>query len=807
MNFLLLILLSLPIASPRCTNCAAGKYVTDYPTCTCAQCPASKVTVSSGLSTCSFCPQGKYIHARQIWCYACNSGTYSSSESGVCLPCEAGTVVVQPSYQNGATACDRCAPGTFMSATGSLYCDVCEAGTFTSSFSFTICTNCARGSYSLQNFSSCLGCSAGSFASQIRATECTLCGLGTYSDQPLSSSCLACPPGTGSKIGAVNCAGCSRGTYLPTPTSPSCLDCLQGTFASADGASACLPCPPGRFMPFKNASSCLSCSPGLYSQTPGSTQCLACKPGTSSAFPDAPSESSCLPCPPGSFQSQPQSTQCALCQPGSFQDLENSTYCQLCAPGTFSTVTGLNRTCTLACSPGTFSSQGQTACDPCSTGSTYMPTTGASQCSPCTLCPGGFFYSSTCNSTSDSSCSPCAQCPVGTFQTSPCLSGSTVQTGQDRNCTLCSTCELGVTYKSSGCVNGEPLVCTPCTQCGDGMLRACTITSNTVCVEGMHCRKNYTFQKFAWITQEETCPQGQYLSGVEVSNVTLQKQKKCTQCPSYLYGPNGLWCEPCKGYRFPYWDSTACMCGVNTVPDESGICVCPQGFSFSEMGCRPCDLNTYSNASLTLRDDWYNQAKACSACPDGTYMHAYQGTHCLTCERGKYRNSDLYACLPCAQGFWATDPANQTSCVPCAKECPLGTYYSACPANSDPSLYECSPCPSIHPIGVFTGYVSDSIDTGCAWECPEGFYRTEQDACEVCADNPSCPPGYNLTKCSKYADFHCDVPCDDPAKPLQSSVWVQGCEWGCEEGYEKVLYDYVLWSSWDCAPKGSVVFT
>lgn len=460
----------------------------------------------------------------------------------------------------------------------------------------------------------------------------------------------------------------------------------------------------------------------------------------------------------------------------------------------------------MACPAGTFSARGQSACTECVHGQTFSDSPGSPSCTPCFTCLAGFFSSSLCNVTQDSACLPCSQCPIDTYQVSACSFGSPSVLGQDRNCTPCSTCELGVTYKSGGCVNGEPLVCTPCTYCLTGTFRACTLTSNAICVEGLHCRKNYTFEKLPWISQEETCPQGQYLAGVEVSNITLQKQKSCVQCPSYLYGPNGLWCEPCKGYRFPYWDSTACMCGVNTVPDESGTCVCPQGFSFSEAGCQPCGLNTFGNASLSLRDDWYNQANLCTACPDGTYMHAYQATHCLTCERGKYRVGDLYACLPCAVGWWAQDPANESSCTECSSQCPLGSYYAPCPANSNPSLYECIPCPEAPDYSTFLNVIGGGREVNCGWTCPLDFYRTELDECLECSNNKTCPPGYNLTYCSTFTDAHCDIPCEDAAKPLQNSIWLQGCEWGCQEGYEKVYYDYVLWSSWDCAPLGSAVF-
>lgn len=417
----------------------------------------------------------------------------------------------------------------------------------------------------------------------------------------------------------------------------------------------------------------------------------------------------------------------------------------------------------------------------------------------------GFYYTATCNVTMDSSCAPCSACPAGTFQTSPCISGSVVELGQDRVCAPCATCELGVTYQSGGCVNGEPLECSPCNSCS-GTLRACTLTSNAVCVEGMSCRKNYTFAEHAWITAEERCPQGQYLLGVEISNITLQKSKRCEPCPPFLHGPNGLWCEPCRGYKLPYWDATACTCGEGTVPDEQGDCWCPPGHSFTELGCQRCAQNTYSNASLRLRDDWYYQEQLCSPCPNGYFFLETGATACAACERGKYREGASYTCTACATGSWATDPTNSTSCTACEFSCQLGFYHAPCPANSDPSLYECLPCPPAPTYASYRFVLGGGEQTSCAWDCAEGFFRTEQGACQECSTRGACEPGYNLTLCTDISDAHCDEPCQDPDKPLLNSAWLRGCEWGCVQGYERVKYDYVLWVSYDCAPAGSAVY-
>ena len=63
----------------------------------------------------------------------------------------------------------------------------------------------------------------------------------------------------------------------------------------------------------------------------------------------------------------------------------------------------------------------------------------------------------------------------------------------------------------------------------------------------------------------------------------------------------------------------------------------------------------------------------------------------------------------------------------------------------------------------------------CDCVCDAGFYSVN-GTCAECASGP-CPPGYNRSACTDWADTNCDAACEDPSKPPANSEWASGCEW------------------------------
>ena len=360
-------------------------------------------------------------------------------------------------------------------------------------------------------------------------------------------------------------------------------------------------------------------------------------------------------------------------------------------------------------------------------------------------------------------------------------------------------------FLSEGCINNARPVCTNCTVCDGQTLVQCSPLSDTVCSGAMDCRHNASYEVYPWLQPSYYCAQGQYLAGLLPGAAGLQPS--CARCPAGSYGPNGLWCEACPGYKTAYFDATQCVCYEGTVQNARDNCDCPPGSEFLEDGCVPCAAGSFANANLELLDEWWTQYKSCETCPNGT--DALPGaTACTACPFGMYREAGASAlCQNCSRrGDFAADATSGLSCTACNASCEAGSYPAPCPTYDGGDLFLCEPCAAVPANATSTAALAATANTACNWQCDAGFYQANGSVCLPCAAGP-CPPGFNRSACTPLADSNCDAVCADPTKPLRNSVWTSGCAWGCADGYELSSVDYVLWVQYSCVVAGSQLFS
>ena len=453
-----------------------------------------------------------------------------------------------------------------------------------------------------------------------------------------------------------------------------------------------------------------------------------------------------------------------------------------------------------------------TSCTSCVSGQSYSPAYGATACGACTQCSDSEWFARSCTLDGDSACLPCGDCDPGYYITGFCVKGDSIPLfqnnrlapprSQPNRCDPCPACKNG-TFLSDGCINNRAPTCSACSNCSGKTLLQCTSYSDTVCANMVHCRRGVSFQAYAWLDSTNYCKQGQYLLSVS-SNSGLPS---CAQCPGGTHGPNGLWCEPCPGYKTAYWDATQCVCAGGTDPNARDNCDCGPGMEFLDSGCVPCAAGSFSNWTLELADAWWTQYKPCDVCPPGT--DSLPGaTACTDCIFGMYRaENDTELCQNCTTvGFYAQDPTTPASCVPCNASCPGGYSPQPCPTYPRNDLFRCVPCADLPENATSTATGQSGALTACNWKCDPGYYQANGTTCLPCTAG-ECQPGQNRTECSDTADSNCDRPCVDPNKPLLNSGWVSGCRWACDAGYELSASDYVLWVQYSCVKSGSRLFS
>ena len=552
------------------------------------------------------------------------------------------------------------------------------------------------------------------------------------------------------------CQICAPGWYQMYSASSNCIQCSNGSYQMNKGMTMCNDCAPGFYARLAGASVCEICMPGLYQMYNASTNCSKCSEGY---YQSASGASVCNICGYGMYSNSAGGTQCDMC-PSDYNNNRTggrkTEDCYIiCMPGEFL----VNKICT-GCEAGTYQiSTIATACVACDAG-TFSDVTRSTACQACHGCTEGQWASASCMSTRDTQCSPCTICNDGYYVIGSCAKGDNMGLlSQDTLCDVCPMCKNG-TFLSAGCMNNDPPVCLACSNCTGDVVLTCTSNSDTVCSDVVSCRRNVNYTVYDWITEAERCTMGQYLVGM---NGGLPV---CRQCPVGLFGPNGLWCEACNGYKRAYLDGTACVCEIGTQMNSRGLCVCGVGMEFMEDGCVVCGVNRYSNYSMELGDSWFNQYKPCAPCEAGKYSLTGM-TACLDCEFGSYREVDMDACGMCEDGYFAED-ARVNNCTQCNSTCEVGFNPVSCPLYPGDDLFICEPCPEIPINAVLTPAANFTGNTACDWECEDGYFRLNSTYCQLCSEM-ACSPGFNVSLCSRLADANCDVECVDDRKPLFNS--------------------------------------
>ena len=124
-------------------------------------------------------------------------------------------------------------------------------GKFSLSVGATACQNCRAGKYL-----SSVGCDT--------ATACVDCAKGKYSNA------------TGATF-AGTCRSCLTGKYSPSAgntDSSDCYDCEPGSYAKAPGSTVCMMCPSGTYSTARGMSVCSLCAQGV--SLPGAVHDMNC---------------------------------------------------------------------------------------------------------------------------------------------------------------------------------------------------------------------------------------------------------------------------------------------------------------------------------------------------------------------------------------------------------------------------------------------------------------------------------------------------------------------------------------------------
>ena len=419
----------------------------------------------------------------------------------------------------------------------------------------------------------------------------------------------------------------------------------------------------------------------------------------------------------------------------------------------------------------------------------------------CATCDAaGQYYARACTAGLNSLCGTCSSCGTGEYRTQDCFQGGLASAGWGGACQTCSTCVAGETFMRRACGAREDTLCVGCSQCGGVVKTPCGAEVDTECPHTSECREdvvdNETFVEYDWMPGR--CRQGQYVTSVSTAGV------ECAACPEYLWGPNGLWCERCPGFREPYFDASSCVCAANTQPVAgSHNCSCGLGYSFGDLGCLECSEGFYNDVVLELGEAWYDQTgKSCLECPAGTWSGS-RSSGCYKCAFGQFSLGGAGWCSNCSQtGYFAQSASDEASCVACNSTCEVGWYPTPCPFYAGSDLFLCLPCPDTPSNATRNPPQNARAGSACDWRCDAGFYKFDGTCLECNAS--ACEPGYNRSTCTDGLDSNCDEACVDAAKPEYNSQWTVGCQWACLEGYEYQVQDYYMFQLYSCVLRGAV---
>ena len=168
----------------------------------------------------------------------CNAGHSRDNDNGACVPCPIGTY--KSFWESSPSHCSDCIAGRYSQLKNtSLRCLCCSSGKYgTSMGDESVCNNiCRPGEYSTGCATACTRCAAGSYQSLSQSNACLSCpggkaGTVENATSEASGCSIHCEAGKYSR---------SRNGYYPYPTV--CSNCQAGTYGSLPLASSCVGCP------------------------------------------------------------------------------------------------------------------------------------------------------------------------------------------------------------------------------------------------------------------------------------------------------------------------------------------------------------------------------------------------------------------------------------------------------------------------------------------------------------------------------------------------------------------------------------
>jgi hypothetical protein len=267
-----------------------------------------------------------------------------------------------------------------------------------------------------------------------------------------------------------------------------------------------------------------------------------------------------------------------------------------------------------------------------------------------------------------------------------------------------------------------------------------------------------------------SCKAGSFLD-IAPSNKT---DGNCTICKEIGYYCAGGVAEP-----------TLCESGFYC-PTSSEKLSCPQG------GYCP-----FNSTAVTL----------CPAGSRGVIEGSFDATNCIACLPGTYASSEgALACLTCEIGKYAS-AANSLLCEQCSETplCIPGEYLVECNATNKPECLQCNQAdkPSNSHwtwSGTLTqtGSVHDSV---CSWNCNQGYFRSNSNACQGCKTPSSCAIGEYVTNCNSTFDGVCLSCYNKPVNSIYTGASelyeISDCSWRCDNGYRKTKTSMICEA---CAP-------
>ncbi|GMI15398.1 hypothetical protein TrLO_g6728 [Triparma laevis f. longispina] len=764
-------------AASECSDCDAGKSAsgdaaTDHDnTSDCTACGAGKY--SGAGAACSDCAAGKYLTnsatgVEAIACSTCGAGTYSGSSAAACSACPAGTYLEADdtvvTSHDSIGDCSVCPQGTYLSDAGLTAdkhdeegdCQGCVPGKFIADHEVSAsehdhaddCESCPGGKYSNQGEDGvgswdCTACGAGLIAPTgsdtcstcLAGFECAdgeapvPCEAGQFSIQ--NNNCEACPEGHECPGGSDKIV-CTAGSYQDQTSQHKCKSCELGKFQGAEGRISCDACPVGYFCPASSSSKFECGSPALFCGAEVGLPTAASEgsyttPNTYAAEKTRTSEQQCevgyfcvggekTPCQEGSAASSAGLMFCESCVGGKYANVQGQSSCDDCAPGKYSSV---GSTECQQCGPGKVSSEDNDFCLNCEAGK--YSNAGNAQCiecqdghwsgiasSSCTQCDPG-----TIPNDANDNCDNCAAGKNSNSNNTKCVQ---CQDGHWSGiaATSCERCEAGTIANDANdycnnCADGKysntDTSVLECTQCEDGHVSGVASSSCAQCGSGTvpNEAKNYCLN----------CAAGKH---------TNEDNTSCLDCPTGKFSSESASasCTDCSAGKYSEPASESCSdCSAGKHIND--------GISGNEASvCAICDAGQYSQAAAAICSDCnvgkYGGGASCLDCPAGKFLNSAGGTsisNCQPCLAGKRSSAGVMECYSCEGGTWSSTGAEN-----CTK-CDAGKFLDEAGASAES---ECKSCNS--------GEFSIAGSRSCSG-CEKGKYlngdATTEASCIVCS--------------------------------------------------------------------------